>query len=128
MVREFVSAALSFNPVVSLVGAALAAALWTRSRSWLGVSLSWFVLLVAWFAADGILLVAMLDRSSAEGGADHPLIIAGGVAALAIGYALPAWSGAFVGKRVTKGTGWMSAAVVALSTWGAVSAIAARFG
>lgn len=128
MARELVSAALSFNPLVSLLGAVVAAVLWTRARSWPGIAVSWFVLLVAWFVADGVLLVAMLDRSAAAGGSDHPLLIAGGLAALSIGYLLPAWSGAFVGRRVTRGSGWMSAAVVALGASGAVSAIAARLG
>lgn len=128
MVKALVSAALSFDPFVSLVAAAASAVLWTRARSWPGVALSWLVLAVAWALADGVLVVAMLDRAASQGGSDRPLLVAGGIASAALGYAVPAWTGVFVGKRVVRGTGWMSAIVVSLTASGALSAIAARLG
>jgi hypothetical protein len=128
MASQLLAAAFSFNPVASLVGAAVASALWTRARSRSGVAGAALVLLAAWAIADGVLLVAMLDRAASQGGGDKPLLVAGGLAAFAIGYALPTWTGVFVGRRVVKGTGWKSAAMVALTAAGALSAIAARLG
>lgn len=47
------------------------------------------------------------------------------LAGLLIGYAFPALLGAYVGRRVVKGTGWLSAIVVAASCSAALAVLAA---
>ena len=59
---------------------------------------------------------------AATTGAIYP--IAWGATALLVGYALPAWAGAQVGRRVVHGTGWIAAGAVALMLTPAVSVVA----
>ena len=113
-----VALGLQFNPYVAGLSAIIAAALCgypraPRSR----VAWSALVVLAGWTVGDGI-AVAGAAASSVL----YP--IAWGGTALLIGYALPAWTGAQVGRRVVHGTGWLAAAAVALMLTPAVSVLA----
>ena len=116
----------AFNTVVAVGGAALAAALCgypkaPRYRTVWAVS----ALLLAWLIGDGFRVMARgMDLSDGTGrllGSGAPvwmewqLIVVWGLVTLGIGYALPAWMGAYVGRRVVHGTGWLSAIVVSAS-------------
>ncbi|MBE0477421.1 MAG: hypothetical protein IBX62_10020 [Coriobacteriia bacterium] len=124
---------LAFNPLVSVLAAPAVAALSARSpreHSLLGVP--GLLLLAAWFAGDG--LAASRVAAEVLGSGPGPSGAASGPAALsavvlwmlvgsAVGYAAPAWAGAFVGRRVTHGSGWASAAVTALTASVTLSAM-----
>ena len=123
--------ALQFNPFVSLVGAVVAAALLTRSER---VGIGAVVVGAAWLLGDG-LRVATRAHDVIEG-VGTPL--AEGVVAawavlalwvvggLLIGYVVPAWAGSFVGRRVTHGTGWLAAGLVAASVSAALATLAGQ--
>ncbi len=127
--------ALAFNPVTSLFGSAIAAALiarrGSRGRSLTGVA----VMLAAWAIGDGLIALSMARSAWATAGADGAPAewtwlgwVLGTLGALLLGYVAPTWAGVFVGRRVTWGTGWVSAAVVAGSASGAITALAGRLG
>ncbi|MDA3936916.1 MAG: hypothetical protein PF636_08715 [Actinomycetota bacterium] len=127
--------AIRFNPVFAVVGATVAAALSGRKnalhehRFWAGS-----ILVGAWLIGDGMRViarsrdvydgVARLDPSLPVW-ADWTTIALWAVLGLTIGYGLPAWAGAFAGRRVTHGTGWMTAAAIAVGTALAISSLAA---
>jgi hypothetical protein len=108
---------LRFAPLYAAVTAAVAAALAgyrkaPRSRvRWAAV-----VVIAGWIAGDGIRV--------AGSSAPVPTLAVWAVAGLAIGYALPALAGAYVGRQVHRGTGYLSAAVVALMFVSALVAVA----
>lgn len=114
---------LQYNPVVSVAGAALAAAISgypaaPRSRwAW-----SAAILLVAWLAGDGIPVLAAAAAATSAGAA--ATTVAWAITGVAFGLFLPAALGAYVGRRVTHGTGWLSALVVAATVAGALTWIA----
>ncbi|MBE0476983.1 MAG: hypothetical protein IBX62_07805 [Coriobacteriia bacterium] len=124
-----VALALRYNPLLSFIGPPVAAALAVRSprrHSFLGVP--GLALMAAWVIGDGV-RVAGQARALGEGGGSVAGALAVAVWALggfAAGYALPAWAGAFVGRRVTHGTGWLSAVSISLVAAGAVAAVAGR--
>lgn len=109
---------IQFNPVASVAGAALAAGLAAARRMWAAV----FALCAAWILGDGSRLFVSASGALAEGGADGQWVFLAlwALTGLALGYALPAWAGAYVGRRVTHGTGWLAAAAVAASASGAL--------
>lgn len=122
-------AAVTFNPAVSLLASAACALLWTRFTGWFGRVGAALLLLVAWLLADGSVAVVLAERTASElGGPASWVMWASAAASLVVGYVLPAWAGAFVGERVTVGTGWLSAAAVALSVSGGLSVIAGALG
>lgn len=102
-----VATGLQFNPMSAGIAAVLAAALVgyrgaTRAREWISV----LVLLLGWAAGDGVRVVA----ASAA-----PVYLAlWAVSGFAVGYVTPVLFGAYVGRRVVRGTGWLSAGAVAL--------------
>lgn len=107
---------LRFAPLYAAVTAAAAAALAghrraPRSRAWLAA----VVVIAGWIAGDGIRIA----------GSSVPIstLVTWAVVGLAVGYALPALAGAYVGRQVHKGTGYLSAAVVALMFVSAVAAV-----
>lgn len=123
---------VQFDPVASIVGASLAAALCgypsaPRRR----LALSAVVLLCAWFLRDGLRLMAetgLLGGSASSAVASVTLarwetFAAWALAGSFLGYVLPTWAGAFVGVRVTRGTGYLSAAVVAATASGTLSSV-----
>lgn len=118
---------IQFNPLFSVVGAAIAASLFAVFRTRLGM----LVLAGAWVLGDGVLVL-----SRGTGAFAGPGLVSGGpdaqwatlalwvAAGLAVGYVLPAWAGAFVGRRVTHGTGWLAAGAVAVTASAALSMLA----
>jgi len=111
------AAGLQFNPLSAAIAAAVAAALVgykraPRTRIWSSAA----ILVVGWAAGDGIRL------AGATGTAGY--LIAWAVAGLAVGYALPAAAGAYIGRQVHKGTGWLSAGAVAVMVVPALSSVA----
>jgi hypothetical protein len=122
---------IQFNPLASVAGAALAAGLATARRMWAAA----LVLAGAWALGDGMLLLsrgtdALADSGIVTGGAgaQWTVLALWGVAGFAIGYALPAWAGAFVGRRVTHGTGWLAAGAVAVTASAALSMLSGGLG
>ncbi len=122
---------LAFNPIASAVGVALAAGLATAGRMLAAV----VVLAGAWLLGDGAYLLSSaadgLAGSGLVSGAESAQWVALGfwaLAGIAIGYALPTWAGTFVGTRVTHGTGWLSAGVVAATASGALSMLSRGLG
>lgn len=126
---------VSFNPLASLVGSTLAAAVYGPPTAGRDARL-WCVtiVLISWLLGDGFRVMARW-RDVAEGGVrllpasalpwTVPVIL-GLWAAVSLGggYALPTAVGVFVGKRVVHGTGRVSAAVIAATTALALSALA----
>jgi hypothetical protein len=117
---------LQFNPVTALVGSVIAAALMgypgaAESRRPISVG----VLAIAWLAGDGVHIG--LRVAEAAGGSDPELFTALATWALVgalVGYALPAAAGITVGRRVIRGTGWLSAGAVAGTVAGALALVA----
>lgn len=114
---------LQFNPLASAVGSAGAAALVgypsaPRSR-WL-----WAILLLtgAWVIGDAMNVVFDLGRGPSV---DVLVVVTAFVLiSFGVGYLVPTLAGAYVGRHVTHGTGWLSAIVVAGLVAVAVSWIA----
>jgi hypothetical protein len=117
---------LLFNPVAGAVGAVVAAALAgypkaSRARvAWAGS-----VLVVAWAIGDGIRVLGAATADPRVRPA-YLALVTWSLVGFAVGYALPAVSGMFVGRRVTHGTGWLSAAAVALTVSLALAVLAPR--
>jgi len=122
----------AYNVVFATVFAALAAALCARVERPARTASGIFVLLGGWLLGDGMRVIASARDLSDGAGALLPAapqwanLVALSVWALVsfgLGYALPAWVGAFVGRRVTWGTGWIAAIAVSASCSAAVHAI-----
>lgn len=127
---------LAYNPMTAVLGAAVAAGL-------LGVrkpgreKVVWAVstLAITWLVGDGMRAiarardvydgVASLLGVSAPAWIDYLAIGVWAAVSLAVGYAFATWAGAFVGRRVTHGTGWVAAITVAVGASLAVSALVA---
>jgi hypothetical protein len=114
---------LQFNPLASAVGSAGAAALVgypsaQRSR-W-----AWALLLLtgAWLIGDAMHVWFGLG----QGPTTDAIVVVSSFVVLSfgVGYLLPALAGAYVGRRVTHGTGWLSAIAVAGLVAAALSWIA----
>lgn len=125
---------VAFNPIYAAVFSAVAAALAARPGRPGRTVGAVFVLLVGWLLGDGMRIIASL-RDLVDGlGSLLPgfgstgnvtVLVAWAVGSFALGYALPAWAGAFVGRRVTWGTGWIAALAVSLSTSAVIATLAA---
>ncbi|MDH4140711.1 MAG: hypothetical protein OEV43_09100 [Coriobacteriia bacterium] len=141
MTEEFAAAlqagfalALSYSPVVAPVVAVGAAALAGHPKaSHSRVAWAFALVLGGWLVGDGLRALGRA-RDLADGvgwllGPPTPMwaewtaIAAWALGALALGYALPAWAGAFVGRRVTRGTGWMAAIAVCMTASAAVGLV-----
>jgi hypothetical protein len=108
---------LRFALVYAAVTAAAAAALVgyrkaPSSRTWLAAA----VVIAGWIAGDGIRI--------AGSSASISTLVTWAVVGLVVGYAGPAVAGGYVGRQVHKGTGYLSAAVVALMFVSALAAVA----
>jgi len=129
--------AFQFNPIVALVTAVLGAALNGYPKA--GRNGMWragFALAFGWVIGDGLLILGRA-RDFADGaiaiGSGGPAwagwvtLAIWALGSLGIGYVAPALAGGAVGRRVTVGTGWLAAAVVAgtlvLSVSAAVGAL-----
>jgi hypothetical protein len=133
VLRDGAALGLGFNPIVALVGAAIAAGLAgyggaPEVRRPLAVA----ALLVAWLGGDGLRVLARA-RDAYDGVAwlltgpqwtTWVALATWAVVGAAVGYVLPAVAGVAVGRRVHKGTGWLSAIMVSGSTSLALAAIA----
>ena len=111
-----VATGLQFNPLFAAVSAAVGAALSgypsaPRTRLWGSAA----VLLLGWAAGDGIRV--------AGAAASQAYLGAWAATGLALGYVLPAFAGAYVGRLVHRGTGWLAAGAVALMLVPALSAL-----
>ena len=117
---------LQFNPIAAIIGAVVAAALaGYPGAPRVRVAWAWLVLAAAWAIGDGIRVVGAVTAEPRY----RPVYLAvvmWSLVGFALGYALPALSGMFVGRRVTHGTGWLSAAAVALSVSLALAVLAPR--
>jgi hypothetical protein len=116
---------LQFNPVTSLAGSVVAAALVghpnaSPARRPIAVA----VLVGAWLAGDGIRIGRDLITSPPKAALDWAPLVLWAVVGLLVGYVAPAAAGALVGRRVTHGTGWLSAGAVALAVAGALAVVA----
>jgi hypothetical protein len=124
---------IAFNPIASLIGAPVAAGLTgypraPRSRlAWAGA-----FLLLAWMLGDGFRVMARVRDAVDIGvpvhsGAMVPYTMLGvwAIAGLLLGYVLPAVLGAYVGRCVVRGTGWLSAIAVAAMFSGVLAALGA---
>jgi len=126
--------AAAYNPVVAGAFSALAAALCgrrgKRGRTALGIA----VLAVGWTLGDGMRVIASARDLSDGAGALLPAlsvelnwvaVAVWAVVGAVVGYVLPAITGAYVGRRVTFGTGWLAAAVVSATCSGVIAALIA---
>jgi hypothetical protein len=86
---------------------------------------AWVTLVAAWAIGDGI-RIAGSAVSDPRYGSAYVAVALWAVVSFAVGYALPALAGMFVGRRVTHGTGWLSAGTVALTLSLALVVIAPR--
>ena len=117
---------LQFNPVTALLGAVAAAVLMgypgaPDTRRPLAVA----VLVLAWLAGDAARIGRVTVLAETAGGAlPWAVPAAWAVVGIVVGYALPAAAGVGVGKRVVKGTGWLSAGFVAATVAGALALVA----
>jgi hypothetical protein len=127
--------AAAYNPVFAGVFSAICAVLCSRpgkrGRMLLGVS----VLVAGWLLGDGMRAVASARDLADSTGALLPdystalnwvSIAMWAVLGFGVAYAFPAWAGAFVGRRVTFGTGWLAAVVVSATCSGLVAMLVAR--
>jgi len=121
--------AAGYNPLFALVGAVIAAMLLARDPGPLRVVLAATALGTAWLLGDGLAIASHAEALGAGASfADWAVVAFWALAGFGLGYALPTWGGVFVGRRVTFGTGWLSAGVVAATVSGAISVIAGRLG
>lgn len=113
-----VAAGLRFHPIYAAVAAALAAG-FVGYRKAPGSRRYWAfaVLLGGWALGDGIRLVA--SRGSGL------YLAAWALTGLGIGYVLPALAGAYVGRQVHRGTGYLSAGAIAIMLVFAFSTVVA---
>jgi len=107
---------LQFNPLAAAATSALAAAISGYKRAPRGTP--WWsaaIVLSGWAVGDGIRLA---------GASQLPAYVAAwAVVGLLFGYVAPAVLGAYVGRRVHLGTGWLAAAAVALMLAPALSVL-----
>lgn len=126
---------VAFDPVASLVGASLAAAVFGTPRRGREHH-AWAVAVVAlaWLVGDGFRVMGRLrDILDGQGlllvhapaWASFTALAAWALAGVAVGYALPAATGAYVGRRVVRGTGWLSAIAIAAASSAGLAALAA---
>lgn len=107
---------LQFNPIAAASSSALAAAISGYKRAPRGTA--WWsaaIVLSGWAVGDGIRL--------AGAGQVPEYLAAWAVVGLLLGYALPTLAGAYVGRRVHLGTGWLAAGAVALMLSPALSVL-----
>lgn len=116
---------LQYNPLAATLASVAAAVLYgypgaPSGRRPLAVS----VLALGWLAGDGARIGRALAETAPASGARWAAVLAWVVTGAAVGYVVPAAAGILVGRRVTRGTGWLSAGAVALTVSGALSVLA----
>ena len=142
---EGIRFALQFNPLFAAVSAAAAAAIAGYPRAPRErVRSAAAVLTIGWLVGDGLRVlarardlhdgVASIAWPESVSGAGAPswapwvLIAVWAAGTLAIGYVVPTFVGATVGRRVTHGTGWLAAAAIAAALALAISTIGGSIG
>lgn len=122
---------VQFNPIVAMAGAAIAAAFAAVSRARLAA----VTIAAAWILGDGMrILTRAADVRAGDvlvaGGpsAQWLLIAIWALASLGIGYLAPMWIGAFVGSRVTHGTGWLAAGALGATAASALATLSGVIG
>lgn len=123
MVAEVLALGLVVNPYSAAIGAMLAAVVWTRSRSARGIFWGLVVLLATWILGEAALRLQFADEVARAGENGWLTFALASALNVGLGYVAPGWAGAFVGRRVTWGTGWLAAGTVALTAAGAAFAI-----
>jgi hypothetical protein len=123
------SLGMAFNPLLSLLGAAISAALLASGRGARRMFAGASVLLGFWLVGDGFRVMArardLVDGVGATGWQVWVTVAVWTLVGAGVGYALPAVSGAFAGRRVTWGTGWLTAAAVSIGLSMALISLAA---
>ncbi len=129
--------ALGFSPLLALLGAAATACMLATGVGLRRMVAAWSVLVAVWLVGDGMRAVAsarsLVDGAGSLLPAAPPWAngVAIGLWALGgftLGYALPAWAGGFAGRRVTWGTGWLTAAAVSVGLSLALAGIVGGWG
>ena len=128
---------LRYSPIFAVVGSAAAAVVYVarvkvaEARVWAGS-----ILVVAWLLGDGMRIIARA-RDAYDGqlalstlGDVSPEVVSAALLVwalfgLGVGYLLPMATGVYVGRRVTHGTGWLTAGSIAVAASLAVSALTA---
>lgn len=115
------AAGLQFNVIAAALTAALAAGLSGHRRAD-RTSLLWSggVVLAGWLIGEGIRLASVASTGA--------LVAGWAIAGLSVGYVLPAVTGAYIGRMVHKGTGYLSAAAVAAMMVPALASVGDTFG
>lgn len=128
---------LRFNPLASIVGASVSAAVSGRPRaSRTHVQWSLALVAIAWLLGDGWRVVVHL-RGALGGevellGRGAPLsvamalLVSWALTGIFFGYLLPGHMGAYTGRHVVRGTGWLAAIAVASAAASGLVAISAR--
>ena len=126
--------AVSYNPLTAIFSVPIAAGLLGVRRPshqrWVwAVSVLGF----AWLIGDGLRVLARtrdiydgmagLIAGSVPVWAQYAALAIWAIGGLLIGYVLPVWTGVFVGRRVTHGTGWVAATSISIAASLALSAI-----
>ena len=113
-IRAGLQLAFAYDPLIALAAAAVVAGILARLFSPMWVGSAACLLALAWWVGGGSAAYSDVRELYALGQAAAS--VAAGIGALgsaALGFVLPVWAGVFVGRRVTWGTGWLSAAAVA---------------
>lgn len=124
------SLAVQFNPLTALIGAIIAAVALSRGVDAVRVAIAVIVLGAAWYLGDGAGIVAYVLGDGTGGAGEAAFWVAAivwGAGGITLGYVIPALAGGFVGRNVTFGTGWASAAIVAAMVSGLAGMLSGRF-
>lgn len=130
---------VAYNPLTAAVASGSAAALAGRPLGRARREAEAVGAVVAgWLLGDGLRVlgrardlhdgVAVRALGGAPEWAGWAFVASWAVVSLVVGYAAPAAAGAAVGRRVTRGTGWLAAAAVAVALTLAISSGAGSLG
>lgn len=132
-VRAGVALAAGFSPLFALLGSVATACILATGAGLRRAFAAWGLLVAVWLVGDGMRVIASA-RDLADGagvlmtGAPHwangTALGLWAVGGLVVGYVLPAWAGGFAGRRVTMGTGWLSAGAVSVGLSLAIASVA----
>ncbi len=119
-----VALGLQFNPLFGVAGAMIAAVLMgypkaPENRRPIAAG----VLALAWLAGDGARIGASLTSSPPRTWYEWTPLVLWAVVGALVGYLAPAAAGIMAGRRVVRGTGWLTAAAVALMVAGAIALV-----
>lgn len=115
---------LSFSPIAAAAGSAVSAGIARFRPSEVPVQVASAALsFVVWLAADGWRAFEVARDAAGDGRLIVGAVIWMTVSA-GLGYVFPRWAGMYVGRHVTRGTGWLSSAFVAGATAFLVARIA----